>query len=133
MQGPIYPKIRKKLNKNMEWSNTCYAMPSGKGIFQVMDRDYTFVVDLTNKICYCRRWDLSGIPCCHEISCLRHEGIPPETVLPEWYRSKSYFIAYGHNIWPCRDKSIWENVRGNVILPPVYVKKVGRPPKNRKK
>jgi len=32
-QGPICPKIRKKVNKIFEWANTCYAIPSGKGIF----------------------------------------------------------------------------------------------------
>ena len=32
-QGPICPKIRKKVNKISEWANTCYAIPSGKGIF----------------------------------------------------------------------------------------------------
>jgi hypothetical protein len=36
-------------------------------------------------------------------------------------------------VWPCKDKSTWHQVGANVILPPVYVKKVGRPPKSRKK
>jgi hypothetical protein len=132
-QGPICPKIRKKVNKNSEWSNTCYAMPSGQGVFQVQDREHSFIVDLSAKTCECRRWDLTGIPCSHAISCLRHERVPAETVLPECYSSKSYLIAYGQTIWPCKDKSTWEKVQGAEILPPVYVKKVGRPPKARKK
>jgi hypothetical protein len=32
-QGDICPKIRKKIAKNAEFANICYAMPSGKGIF----------------------------------------------------------------------------------------------------
>jgi len=31
--GYTCPKFRKKLNKNTEWASTCYAMPSGEGIF----------------------------------------------------------------------------------------------------
>ena len=31
--GHTCPKIRKKLNKNTKWASTCYAMPSGEGIF----------------------------------------------------------------------------------------------------
>ena len=132
-QGPICPKIKKIITRNIEWANTCYAMPAGQGIFQVQDRDYRFIVDINMKTCDCRRWDLTRIPCSHAISCLRHERITPESVVPECYSSNSYLSAYGHNVWPCKDKSTWQKVGGNVILPPVYVKKVGRPPKSRKK
>jgi hypothetical protein len=79
-QGPTCPKIRTKLNKNTEWANTCYAQPTGKGIFQVQVMDKQYIVDIGNKQCDCRRWDLTGIPCSHAISCLRHERIPPESV-----------------------------------------------------
>jgi hypothetical protein len=40
--------------------------------------------------------------------------------------------AYGYNIWPCNDKSKWLNVEGLKILPPVYEKRVDRPPKRKK-
>jgi hypothetical protein len=132
-QGAICPKIRKKLQKNSDWSNTCYALPAGNGVFQVQNRDYTFKVDIVSKTCDCRRWDLTGIPCCHAISCLRHERIPPESVVSDCYSSSSYLVAYGQTIWPCKDKSEWEKVDAEEILPPVYEKKVGRPPKSRRK
>ncbi|XP_066365348.1 uncharacterized protein [Miscanthus floridulus] len=131
--GHTCPKIRKKLNKNTEWASTCYAMPSGEGIFQVQDRDYQFIVDIKEKKCECRRWDLTGIPCAHAISCLRHERVAPESVLPECYSTTSYLLAYGQHIRPCRDKSTWDKVAATEILPPIYDKKVGRPPKSRKK
>jgi hypothetical protein len=60
-QGPICPKIRTKLNKNTEWANTCYAQPAGKGFFQVQVMDRQYIVDIGNKQCDCRRWDLTGI------------------------------------------------------------------------
>jgi hypothetical protein len=41
-QGPICPKLRKKVNKITQWSNTCYPIPSGKENFQVQDRNHTF-------------------------------------------------------------------------------------------
>jgi hypothetical protein len=33
--GPVCPKIRKKLLKNLDYANLCYVMPVGTGIFQV--------------------------------------------------------------------------------------------------
>ncbi|KAL6615789.1 hypothetical protein ACP70R_038059 [Stipagrostis hirtigluma subsp. patula] len=100
---------------------------------QVQDRDILYVVDIAAKQCDCRRWDLTGIPCNHAIACLRHERIPAESVIPHCYSSDAYLDAYKHPIWPCKDKSTWENVGGPQVLPPVYEKKVGRPPKSRRK
>ena len=133
-QGPICPKIRKKVQKNSEFANTCFAAPSGHGIFQIQDRGYQLVVNIRLKQCDCRRWDLTGIPCSHAISCLRHERIPTETMVHDCYTSARFLIAYGPKIYPCADKSIWEKVQGvPVVLPPLYEKKVGTPPKNRRK
>jgi hypothetical protein len=131
--GPICPKIRKKLHKNTEWANTCYAQPAGRGIFQVQVIDRQYIVDICQKQCDCRRWEFTGIPCSHAISCLRHERISPESVVNECYSTTRYLLAYGPKIWPCNDKSMWHKVDGLEVRPPVYEKKVGRPPKNRRK
>ncbi|XP_040380846.1 uncharacterized protein LOC121054682 [Oryza brachyantha] len=133
MQGTVCPKIRKKVLKNADAANLCYALPAGQGIFQVQERDFQFRVDIIAKSCDCRRWNLTGIPCNHAISCLRHERIPAESVLPECYSTEAFSRAYGFNIWPCSDQSQWENVNGPEIQPPMYEKKVGRPPKSRRK
>ena len=132
-QGPICPKIRKKVNKISEWANTCYAIPSGKGIFQVQDRDHSYIVDIGLKKCECRRWDLTGIPCSHAISCLRHERIPTESMVHDCYSSTRFLVAYGPKIMSCSDKTTWEKVSAPKVLPPKYEKKVGRPSKNRRK
>jgi hypothetical protein len=54
-------------------------------------------------------------------------------VLPDYYSVETFNKAYGFSIWPCRDKSEWEHMNGPTVSPPVYEKKVGRPPKSRKK
>ncbi|CAO2186353.1 unnamed protein product [Urochloa humidicola] len=132
--GDICPKIRKKILKNAEYANTCYAVPAGKGIFQVQSGDFQYIVDIVQRHCDCRRWDLTGLPCSHAISCLRHERIPTESVVPDCYSVQAFATAYGESIWPCADKSTWAAlVNGPEVLPPIYEKKVGRPPKTRKK
>ncbi|XP_066160352.1 uncharacterized protein [Oryza sativa Japonica Group] len=133
MQGLVCPKIRKKVLKNANAANLCYALPAGHGIFQVHERDMQYIVDINTKHCDCRRWDITGIPCNHAISCLRHERISAESVLPDCYSTEAFNRAYGFNVWPCNDKSKWEKVNGPKILPPVYEKKVGRPKKSRRK
>jgi hypothetical protein len=129
----ICPKIRKKLARHAEMSNTCYPLPSGSGIFEVHDREWKYVVDIAAKKCECRRWDLTGIPCSHAIACLKHERIPEDSVLPHCYSIEALQNAYSCQIFPCSDKSSWQNVGGSQVKPPKYEKKPGRPPKARKK
>ena len=131
--GTICPKIRKKVAKNAEFANVCYALPAGQGIFQVHERDKQYIVDIRSKECECRRWQLTGIPCQHTISCLRHERIPQESVVHECYSVQAFQRAYENIILPCKDMETWERVNGPQVLPPVYEKKVGRPPKSRRK
>jgi len=131
--GTICPKIRKKVAKNAEFANVCYALPAGQGIFQVHERDKQYIMDIRSKECECRRWQLTGIPCQHTISCLRHERIPQESVVHECYSVQAFQRAYENIILPCKDMETWERVNGPQVLPPVYEKKVGRPPKSRRK
>jgi hypothetical protein len=53
--GTVCPKIRKKIAKNAESTNICYVTPSGQGVFQVHSRENTYIADIINKQCDCRR------------------------------------------------------------------------------
>ena len=132
--GNVCPKIRKKLLKNAEFANTCYAVPAGQGVFEVQSGDFQYIVDINGRHCDCRRWDLTGLPCSHAISCLRHERIATESVVPKCYSVEAFGTDYGFNIWPCADKSTWYKVINcPKVLSPVYEKKVGMPTKSRRK
>jgi len=99
----------------------------------VGEREKQYIVDIFKKECECRRWQLAGIPCQHAISCLRHERIPPESVVYECYSVDTFNRAYEPIIFPCKDMATWEKVNGPQVVPPVYEKKVGRPRKSRRK
>lgn len=107
-QGPICPKIWKKVSKNADIANNCFILPAGKGIFYVQHKHFSYIVDIQTRHCGCRRWDLTGIPCCHAISCLRNERIPAESVLAACYTTEAYLNAYGYHIWPCSNKTKWK-------------------------
>lgn len=104
-----------------------------RGFLRSMTKISNTMSTLQINIVTCRRWDLTGIPCSHAISCLRHERISAKSVLPYSYTLQAYSNAYGYNIWPYADMSVWEKANGPEINPPVYDKKVGRPPKSRRK
>ena len=124
----------KKLLKSAEYANTCYAVPVGKGIFQVQSGDFQYNVDIVGRHCDCRRWDLTGLPCSHAISCLRHERIPTESVVPHCYSVQAFAEAYGFIIWPCVDKSEWFKVVGcPEVLPQSMRRRLAGQKKSRRK
>ena len=103
------------------------------GVFSVMSNQVQYVVDLNMRSCTCRRWQLTGIPCHHAISCLRHERIRLEDMVSSCYSLEVYMQAYDKPVMPCRDKKEWTRTNGPDVLPPYYEKKVGRPKRCRRK
>jgi hypothetical protein len=135
--GPICPKIRKKLDKHIELSNNVYADGAGDGLFAVGElcasKPVDYVVDLKHKTCSCMRWQKTGIPCPHVIACLRNDDVDPVTLVDKCYSLEMHAKAYGNVIYPCKDRTEWENMNATPILPPMYTKHVGRPTKSRRK
>jgi hypothetical protein len=135
--GPIFPKIHKKLLKNIELSSNVYADGAGDGLFQVGElvssQPVDYVVDLKQRTCSCMRWQKTGIPCAHVISCLRNDDIDPITVVDNCYSIEMHKKAYANIVYPCKDKTEWQRMNGPPILPPIFTKHVGRPTKCRRK
>jgi hypothetical protein len=133
--GTICPKIKKKLDKLIEWSKNCIVLSAGGGEYRIssleLEKDYA--VDLKARTCDCKRWQLSGIPCHHVLACCRADRINPDSLVHSCYSIETYKKAYAHNLHPLRGRAFWEKVDGVLVHPPLYTKVMGRPKKNRKK
>jgi hypothetical protein len=133
--GTICPKIRKKLDKFIEWSKPCEVLSAGNGQYRIssgeLEKEYN--VDLPGRTCTCRRWQISGIPCHHALAICRNDRINPESLVHKCYRIETYFQAYGYNMVPLRGRLHWEKMNGVEVNPPLFTKVMGRPKKNRKK
>ena len=112
MCGSICPKIRKKLNKNIDMSNNCTTLPARQHIFHVKGMIGEYEVNIQKEECSCRAWQLSGIPCRHGAACLRYERIKPEVVVNKCYSIEAFKAAYGKVIMPCSDPRVWPRTNG---------------------
>ncbi|XP_021747438.1 uncharacterized protein LOC110713287 [Chenopodium quinoa] len=77
----VCPRIAKKLLIEKEEAAMCDVIPSTATVFQVNYRLDTLKVDLSARTCTCRKWDMTGVPCCHMT--VRRVGrieIPPQSV-----------------------------------------------------
>ncbi|CAN1753129.1 hypothetical protein LINPERHAP1_LOCUS5032 [Linum perenne] len=98
---------------------------------KVRHRDKQMVVDLNNQTCTCRKWELSGIPCSHAISCIAFMQDRSENYVHMWYRVENYMKAYGVHISPMVGLESWQKTDRPAIKPP-HVNIVGSTKKGRR-
>ncbi|GJX48163.1 mutator type transposase [Tanacetum coccineum] len=110
-KGPLIPAITKLFNKIKEAASKCIVDWNGSDLFQVKGpyQDQC-VVNLTQKTCSCRKWEISGIPCKHVIAAI-HD------------------MADNVN-----GRDMWSKFEcPTTLLPPKVHPQIGRPSKKRKK
>jgi hypothetical protein len=129
MCGTICPKIRKKLDKNIDFAKNYEAMPAAEHLFKIAGLHGEYEVRIDRMECSCRQWQLSEIPCRHACAAFRHERIKPETAVHKCYNIDAFRAAYNHTIMPGADPRVWKKLNGPSLRPPKYDKKVGRPSK----
>ncbi|RYR02676.1 hypothetical protein Ahy_B06g081474 [Arachis hypogaea] len=92
-----------------------------------------FVVDLKNHECSCRKFQLSGIPCAHAMTCIRKMCFNVDNFVANCYKKATYTECYQHVIYPLNGPNLWEKTPFDDVLPPIYRKPIGRPKLKRNK
>ena len=64
-------------------------------------------VDLEARTCSCRKWDMTGIPCRHAISCISFLHKEVEDFISPLYKKENYLKAYSSSIPPIDGKRFW--------------------------
>lgn len=97
-------------------------------------------VDVAQKVCTCRKWELSGIPCKHAVATIWNMAKNGQTVeIPEYWVHPTYHLdtwktMYSFKIVPVDGRLMWPKCNCPTILtPPDHHAQVGRPRKKRKK
>ena len=70
VESDICAKVLKRLHKEKLVANRWLACWAGQTQFEVKNGLQSFTVDLAIAHYSCRKWDISGIPCAHAITCI---------------------------------------------------------------
>ncbi|XP_040362682.1 uncharacterized protein LOC121049420 [Rosa chinensis] len=129
MVGNICPKPRDILEKNkVKAATDCIPNLNGGDICEVENIEGSKnVVDLNERTCTCRRWELSGVPCKHAVSAIYHKRHNPEDYVADCYLIKTYMSIYDNLIQPINGMEMWSRNEEACILPPQYSRQPGRP------
>ncbi|KAK8661611.1 hypothetical protein V6N13_091209 [Hibiscus sabdariffa] len=133
--GTLCPKIQKKLDLAIEHSARCWPTRAGDQMYQVScGPSNQHAVDLKCFTCTCRKWDLTGIPCSHAVSCMVLENLKLESFVHSCYKIETQQLIYKSLIKPMRGPNQWvTDTTCEPVLPPKLRRPPGRPKAKRKR
>ncbi|RYQ95684.1 hypothetical protein Ahy_B08g091029 isoform A [Arachis hypogaea] len=136
-QGLLPPVQQSRLEAMTKLSQHWSPQWSGdqnEELYEVHGWPTTMVVDLGNRTCTCRFWQLTGMPCMHAISCIQDKNDKrAEDYCHEWLTMESYRKTYAFHVNPVKGQELWEKTGRPAPVPAPIKPKPGRPTKNRRK
>ncbi|XP_042041451.1 uncharacterized protein LOC121786923 [Salvia splendens] len=132
VHGRICPNIIEKIEKLFD-SREYTAHPALGWKFEVHFEDDKCVVNLGDRTCTCRVWDLTRIPCVHGVACIRFKNEDATTFIDDYYTVSRYLEGYRVGLEPIRGQRMWPEVEETTVKPPVIRRMSGRPKKKRRR
>ncbi|XP_024039334.1 uncharacterized protein LOC112097969 [Citrus clementina] len=91
-------------------------------------------VNMLEKTCTCREFQLEQLPCVHAVAVCRHRDFSIYDYCSHYYSSDAWVLAYSETIYPVGPQEGWD-VSGDVcareVHPPLEKRSSGRPKNNR--
>jgi hypothetical protein len=131
MEDALGPKTRKKLAKEKDETVNCCCTYAENHMFEVECLGRMFVVYVNGRSCGCRKWDITGISCCHAISTILHQGGDPNDYLSPYHSKEMYLKSYDHIVYPVPIEEQWPRSNQPKIEPPKSRATPDRPKKVR--
>lgn len=79
------PKAIEFLEEEAKKIKLCRFFSSRDGKFDVLEGGVSHSVNLSLRTCVCRRWDMSGIPCCHALRVITEKkSLNREDFISKW-------------------------------------------------
>ncbi|XP_023740545.1 uncharacterized protein LOC111888649 [Lactuca sativa] len=126
--------IRREIEDLKEVQRFWVPYVSGYKEFEVFSGNERYVIDLNQRSCGCRSWQLTGIPCVHVISTISPLNLDVEAFVSNSYTKAFFLSSCEYNIHPLNHSSEWPRVEGlHTILHPLRRRLPGRPCVKRKR
>lgn len=131
---PICPKTVKRIEKTKDELHNWIPRWFGSDHYEVYGPNgMQYRVDLVNKSCGCRKWDISGVPCVHALASIKFLSQDPFNYVHECYKVDTYLKCYGNLLSPMNGRDLWPETDNPFMLPPDVKKRSGRPKKARRR
>ncbi|XVF74132.1 hypothetical protein PTKIN_Ptkin13bG0035600 [Pterospermum kingtungense] len=102
--------------------------------FQVLDGTRERFVNLQDRTCSCRKFQLDLLPCAHAIVAIRWAGQELYSYCAEYFKSENLRQLYSAHIYPVGHPDDWQvptEIKSQNVLPPLGFVSAGHPQKTR--
>ncbi|GAB4836027.1 hypothetical protein Ancab_039518 [Ancistrocladus abbreviatus] len=137
----LVPTAERRVAEAIERASTFQVLRANEAEFEVISHEGTNVVDIRNRCCLCRGWQLYGLPCAHAVAALLSCRQNVHRFTESCFTIATYRKTYSQTIHPIPDKSLWKELpEGDpnaskaidvVMNPPKSLRPPGRPRKKR--
>nr|CAD1819844.1 unnamed protein product [Ananas comosus var. bracteatus] len=138
----LVPSAERRVSEAIERAQGYQVGRANEAEFEVVSpHEGTNIVDIRNRCCLCRGWQLYGLPCAHGVAALLSCRQNVHRYTESCFTVATYRKTYSQTIHPIPDKSLWkeisetsqggENKIDAIINPPKSLRPPGRPRKKR--
>ncbi|XP_015944300.1 uncharacterized protein LOC107469442 [Arachis duranensis] len=131
--APIQVSRLEKEKKQANYWEAKWCGDDDHNEFEVRKWQHRVRVNTRERTCSCRKWQLTGLPCCHGIAAIQRKNEKPEDYVHHKLTIEAYNRTYQFHINSIPSQEYWEHHEGLLCLPPPYKRPIGRPSKKRKK
>ena len=131
VESEICLKVLKRLHREKTASSKWLASWAGHTQFEVKSGLQNFTVDMEKRHCSCRKWDTTGIPCAHAISCIFFNRQKAEQYVHRCFHVSTYKACYELVLAPINGQNMWRPSGVQPVQPPIKRRPPGRPRKKR--
>lgn len=137
----LVPSAERRVGEALERAQNFQVLRANEAEFEVLSHEGNHIVDIRNRCCICRGWQLYGLPCAHAVAALLSCRQNVHRFTESCFTVAAYRKAYSQTIHPIPDKSLWRELSNGeacpeqameiVINPPKSLRPPGRPKKRR--
>lgn len=137
----LVPSAERHVAEALERARTYQVLRANEAEFEVISHEGTNIVDIRNRCCLCRGWQLYGLPCAHAVAALLSCRQNVHRFTESCFTVATYRKTYSQTIHPIPDKSLWKELSEGdenaakadqvLINPPKSLRPPGRPRKKR--
>ena len=131
VESEICLKVLKRLHRKKTASSRWLAFWAGHTQFEVKNGLQSFTVDMEKRHCSCRKWDTTGIPCAHAISCIFFNKQDVEQYVHRCFHVFTYKACYELVIAPIDGQNMWRPSGVQPVQSPIKRRPLGKPKNKR--
>ncbi|XP_071740827.1 uncharacterized protein [Rutidosis leptorrhynchoides] len=129
----LCPNVRQKLEHIKHHNRDWEVHNSGYQEFEVLNRNENYTVNLRTKMCTCRAWQLTGVPCTHGVRAIFAQYKEPEAFVSDSLRKGKFMASYMYSIRSVGGEIFWPKTNKIPPLAPLKRRMPGRPKMKRKR